>query len=90
MVKNVKAAYTCDFARCDCHPGVCNKLTTVYAAKYTLIIRYILSLTLSSVKHILQDVNCKTQNRKQLFRVSHRSSEGCVLESRLRLKNPLS
>ena len=48
--------------RCDCHPGVCDKLMTVYAAKYPHMIHCCLSLTLSSVKHILQDVNPNAQN----------------------------
>ena len=67
----LRAFYTCDFARCDCHPGVCNKLIIVYEARYPLMIRCSLSSTLSSVKHILQDVNCKAQNRtcKQSFTV---------------------
>ena len=46
----------------DCHPGVCNKLMTVYVARHPLMIGSSLSLTLSSVKHILQDVNRKAQN----------------------------
>ena len=33
------------YARCDCYPGVCNKLMTIYAAKYTLMIRCSLSST---------------------------------------------
>ena len=49
-------------ARCDCHPGVCNKLMTVYAVRYQVMIRCSLSSTLSSVEHILQDVNRKAQN----------------------------
>ena len=49
-------------ARCDCYPGVCNKLMTVYAARYQVTIRCSLSSTLSSVEHILQDVNRKAQN----------------------------
>ena len=66
----LKAVYTSNFARCGCHPGGCNQLMTVYAAKYTLMIRSSLSSMLSSVKHILQDVNRKAQNRtcKQLFK----------------------
>ena len=53
-----------------CHPGVCNKLVTVYEARYSLMIRRSLSSTLSSVEHILQDVNHKALNRtcKQLFK----------------------
>ena len=58
-----RAVYTCDFTRCGCHPGVCNKLMTVYEARYPLMIRCSLSSMLSSVKHILQDVNGKAQNR---------------------------
>ena len=48
---------TMHIARCDCHPGVCNKFVTVYKARYPLVIRCYLASTLSSVKHILQDVN---------------------------------
>ena len=68
-----RAVYTGDFARCDCHPGVCNKLMTVYEARYLLMICCSLSSTLSSVKHILQDVNRKVQNRtcKQPFKGKH-------------------
>ena len=44
-----RAVYTRDFARCVCHPGVCQKFITVYAARYPLIIRCSLSSTLSSV-----------------------------------------
>ena len=42
----------------------------VHAARYPLLIRCSLSPTLSSVKHILQDVNRKAQNHtcKQPFR----------------------
>ena len=49
-------------SRCDCHPGVCNKLTTVYAARYPLLIGCSLSSTPSSVKHILEDVDQQVQN----------------------------
>ena len=49
-------------ARCDCHPGVRNKLMTVYAARYPDMAPCSLSSTLSSVEHILQDVNRKAQN----------------------------
>ena len=49
----LRAVYTCDFARCDCHPGVCNKFVTVYETRYPLMIRYSLSSTLWSVKHVL-------------------------------------
>ena len=59
----LKAVYTCDFARCNCHRGVCNELMTVSAARYPLMIRCSLSSTVSSVKNILQDVNRKAQNR---------------------------
>ena len=55
--------YTSDFARCDFHPGVRNQLTAVCAARYSLMIGSSLSSTLSSVEHILQDVNRKAQNR---------------------------
>ena len=27
----------CIIASCDCHPGVCNKLMTVYSARYPLM-----------------------------------------------------
>ena len=66
----VKLVYTSNFARCDFHPGVCNKLVTVHVARYLLMIGSSLSLTLWSVEHILQDVNRKAQNRtcKQSFR----------------------
>ena len=37
------------FARCHCRPGVCNKLMTVYAARYPLMIGCSFSSTLSSV-----------------------------------------
>ena len=35
----LRAVYTFDFIRCDCHPSVCNKPRTDYAAKYPLMIR---------------------------------------------------
>ena len=54
----------CGFAHCNCHPGLCNKLITVYPARYLLMIRCNLSLILLLVKHILQDINPKAQNRK--------------------------
>ena len=57
-----RAVHTRDFAICDCHPGVYNKLITVYAAIFARMIRWSLSSTLLSVKHILQDVNRKAQN----------------------------
>ena len=55
--------------RCYCHPGLCNKLVAVYAARYPIMISCSLSSTLSSVKLILQDVNRQEQNRtcKQFF-----------------------
>ena len=67
----LRAVYMCDFATCNCYPGVCNKLIIVYKARYPLMICCSLSSTLSSVKHILQDVNRKAQNRacKQSFTV---------------------
>ena len=58
----LRSVYTCEFARCDCHPGVCNKLMTVYRARYPLVICCNLSSTLSSDKLILQDINHKAQN----------------------------
>ena len=61
----LRALYTCDFARCDCHPGVCNKLMTDFTAGYPHMIRCSLSSKLSSVKHILQDVNRKAQSQVQ-------------------------
>ena len=64
MCGALKTVYACNFARCDGHPRVCNKLIAVYAARYPLMIRCSLISTLSSVKHILQDVNRKAQNRK--------------------------
>ena len=65
----LRAVYKCDFAGCDCRPGVCNKLAQVYEARYPLMIGSSLLSTLSSVKHILQDVNRKAQSRscKQPF-----------------------
>ena len=33
------------YARCDCYPGVCNKLMTIYVAKYAPNIRRNLSTT---------------------------------------------
>ena len=70
MPTGLRAVHTCDFTRCSCHPGVCNKLMTFCAARYPLMIRCSLSLTPSPVKHTLQDVNLKGQNRtcKQAFR----------------------
>ena len=38
---------TCNFIQCDCHPDLCNKLMTVYAARYPFMIRCILSSTFS-------------------------------------------
>ena len=63
-----------DLAGGDCHPSVCNELVTVYAARYPLMIRCSLSSTLSSVKHILQDVNREAQicTCKQPFKRSQR------------------
>ena len=61
--RSITPVYTCNFSRCDCHPGVCNKLMTVYAARYPLMIHYSLSSTVSSVKHILQDASRIAQNR---------------------------
>ena len=58
----LRAVNTSDFARCDCQPGVHNKLMTVHEATYPFMIRCSLASTLSSVKHILQDVNRKAQN----------------------------
>ena len=51
-----------NFARCNCHPDVCNKLATVHEARYPLMICCSLSSTLSSVEHILQDANREAQN----------------------------
>ena len=48
---------------CDYHAGVCNRLMIDNAARYPLMICCNLSATLPSVKHILQDVNRKAQNR---------------------------
>ena len=62
-VSMLRAVHTWDFACYDCHPGVCNKLVTVYEARYPLMFRCSLSSTLSSIQHILQDVNRKAQNR---------------------------
>ena len=45
----------------DCRLGVCNKLMKVYVEKYVHMIRCSLSSTLSSVKHMLKDVNHKAQ-----------------------------
>ena len=59
----LRVVYTCDSARCDYHPGVCNKFTTVDAARHLLMIRCGLSSTLPSVKHILQNVNRNAKNR---------------------------
>ena len=42
---------------------VIDKPMTVYGARYPMMIRCNLSWTLSSVKHILQDVNRRVQNR---------------------------
>ena len=66
----LRDVYTCDFSRCDSHPGVCNKLMTVYVERHPLMISSSLSSTLASIKHILQDVNRKAQNRtcKQPFK----------------------
>ena len=66
------------FARCDCHPGVCNKIVTVYEARYPLTIRCNLSSTLSSVKHILQDVNHLAQNHSCKQPLTHQARRGKV------------
>ena len=73
---SLRAVYTWDFAHCDCHPRVCKKLITVYAARYLLMIRCSLSSTLSSVKHILQDVNRKAQNGECQERITGTSKGG--------------
>ena len=52
-----------DFAHYNSHPGVCNKLITICAARYPLMIRCNLSSTFLSVKHIHQDISAKAQNR---------------------------
>ena len=69
---------------CDCHPGVCSKLKTIHVARYPLMIGSSLSSPLSSVKHMLQDVNRKAQNRtyKQPFRQSYRINRGPVTHLR--------
>ena len=66
----LRSVYTCDFALCDVHSDVCNQLVTVYVARHSFMIGSRLSSMLSSVEHILQDVNRKVQNRtgKQSFR----------------------
>ena len=43
-----RAVYTWDFVRCDCHPGVCDKLVIIFVARYPLMIHCSLSSTLSS------------------------------------------
>ena len=45
----LRPVYTGDFVRCDCPPGVGNKLTRVNAATYPLMIRCSLSSMLSIV-----------------------------------------
>ena len=39
----------CNFARCDSHPGVCNKLMTVYVARFPFMIGSSLSSTLDEL-----------------------------------------
>ena len=34
---HLRAVYTSDFARCDCHPDVCNRLMIIYALRYPLM-----------------------------------------------------
>ena len=65
----LRDVYICDFERRESHPGVCNKLMTVYVERHPLMISLSLSSTLASIKHILQDVNRKEQNNtcKQPF-----------------------
>ena len=77
--------YTCYFAHCDCHPSVCNKLMTVFAARYPCMIQSSLSSTLSSVKHILQDVNRKALNLT--CKQSLRQSPHCDLRNEI-FRNP--
>ena len=50
LMSLLKPGYTCDVARYDYHPVVCNKLRTVYAGRYPLVI------------HCSHYVNRKPQN----------------------------
>ena len=50
LMSLLKPGYTCDVARYDYHPVVCNKLRTVYAGRYPLVI------------HCSHYVNRKAQN----------------------------
>ena len=56
-----RPGYTCDFVRCDCSSGECNRLMTVFSATgHPLLIRSSSSSMLSSVKSLRSATSTRT------------------------------